>query len=222
MEKTTKLNDLSTSDTDKHSKSDETENDSKSSTSKTHKKFKLSSALLEQLKDFPEVLEYITSLQKFLEKQKRKIRRLKAKYKVNKLSEVMHTRKTLFLQEKRDVSTQTADDSVSVNSVVSSAPKTLAEEITEAAEIATQQSGFVFEQTSGMYYDYNSGYYYNAVSTMPASCVCTKKEEFFLGIRIVLRRQLGNVHEIQPRHPNVRFSLASGSGTERSATKPES
>lgn len=71
------------------------------------------------------------------------------------------------MQNKKDVSTQTEEYKAlaeEVDETNSTKPKTLAEEITEAAEIATQQSGFVYEQTSGMYYDYNSGYYYNAVS----------------------------------------------------------
>lgn len=42
-------------------------------------------------------------------------------------------------------------------------PKSLTENIKEAAELAMQNMGFVYEETSGMYYDYNTGYYYNAV-----------------------------------------------------------
>lgn len=45
-----------------------------------------------------------------------------------------------------------------------SEPKSLADDIKEAAEMAIQNTGFVYEETSGMYYDYNTGYYYNAVS----------------------------------------------------------
>lgn len=41
--------------------------------------------------------------------------------------------------------------------------KTISQEITEAASMALEKSGFVYEETSGMYYDYNTGYYYNAV-----------------------------------------------------------
>lgn len=40
----------------------------------------------------------------------------------------------------------------------------MSEDIKEAAEMAMQNTGFVYEKTSGLYYDYNSGYYYNAVS----------------------------------------------------------
>lgn len=37
------------------------------------------------------------------------------------------------------------------------------DQVTEAAESAMKQIGFVYEETTGLYYDYNSGYYYDAV-----------------------------------------------------------
>lgn len=40
-------------------------------------KFEISAELKEKLKELPDVLEYIISLQKYLEKQKRKIKKLK-------------------------------------------------------------------------------------------------------------------------------------------------
>lgn len=40
------------------------------------------------------------------------------------------------------------------------------EQIKEVAELAVQQTGFVYEETSGLYYDYNTGYYYDAVSIL--------------------------------------------------------
>lgn len=40
-------------------------------------KSEISCELKEKLKDFPDVLEYIVTLQKYIEKQKRKIRKLK-------------------------------------------------------------------------------------------------------------------------------------------------
>lgn len=58
----------------------------------------------------------------------------------------------------RDVATQTDDSEVKTEC------KTISEEITEAASMALEKTGFVYEETSGMYYDYNTGYYYNAVS----------------------------------------------------------
>lgn len=45
--------------------------------SKRISKFEISAELTEKLKELPDVLEYIISLQKFLEKQKRKIKKLK-------------------------------------------------------------------------------------------------------------------------------------------------
>lgn len=55
--------------------SDSVEEDKK--TSKKITKFEISAELKEKLKDLPDVLEYITRLHKYLEKQKRKIRKLK-------------------------------------------------------------------------------------------------------------------------------------------------
>lgn len=37
------------------------------------------------------------------------------------------------------------------------------EEIKQAAQSVSVQSGFVYEPTSGLYYDCSTGYYYNAV-----------------------------------------------------------
>lgn len=47
------------------------------SKSKKVTKFVLSAELKEKLKDLPDVLDFIVSLQKYLEKQKRKIRKLR-------------------------------------------------------------------------------------------------------------------------------------------------
>ncbi|KAJ3638730.1 hypothetical protein MTP99_002069 [Tenebrio molitor] len=55
--------------------------------------------------------------------------------------------------------------------------KSIIEEIKEAAELATQNSGFVYDECSGMYYDANSGYYYNADYGLyyePSSCTYLK------------------------------------------------
>lgn len=38
------------------------------------------------------------------------------------------------------------------------------EEIKQAAQSVSVQSGFVYEPTSGLYYDCSTGYYYNAVN----------------------------------------------------------
>ncbi|KAJ8962662.1 hypothetical protein NQ318_001056 [Aromia moschata] len=118
-------------------------------------KYELSPSLKEKLKEIPEAMEYIETLHKLIKKQIKKISKWRSRIKK--------------LQKPKDSGTQT--DSVtntannSQNTVkidVEQETKSLAEEIKEAAEMATQNSGFVFEETSGMYYDYNTGYYYNA------------------------------------------------------------
>lgn len=76
-------NDQSTSDTDKCNTSESTHESESTNITKPNRRFKLPTAIIEQLKDFPDVLEYIKTLQKYLEKQKKKVRRLKAKLKVS-------------------------------------------------------------------------------------------------------------------------------------------
>ncbi|EFA06298.2 Angiogenic factor with G patch and FHA domains 1-like Protein [Tribolium castaneum] len=97
------------------------------------KKYEISASLKEKLRELPEALAYIRLLEKQIRKQKKKLRKLRAKLKV----------------KRHDVGTQTET-------------KSIIEEITEAAELATQNQGFVYDEASGMYYDSNSGYYYNA------------------------------------------------------------
>lgn len=95
----------------------------------------------------PEVLDLISALRKYISKQARKLKKLRAKLKA--------------IKKRQDVGVQT--DEVTA----AEAPaKTFSEEIKEAAEEAMQNTGFVYEETSGMYYDYNTGYYYNAVSNV--------------------------------------------------------
>lgn len=76
-------------------------------------------------------------------------------------------------KEKNVIHAFTQTDNVNFNSEAQtvtnlnqteSEPKSVTEDIKEAAEQAMQNMGFVYEETSGMYYDYNTGYYYNAVS----------------------------------------------------------
>ncbi|XP_064211964.1 angiogenic factor with G patch and FHA domains 1 isoform X3 [Tribolium castaneum] len=98
------------------------------------KKYEISASLKEKLRELPEALAYIRLLEKQIRKQKKKLRKLRAKLKQVK---------------RHDVGTQTET-------------KSIIEEITEAAELATQNQGFVYDEASGMYYDSNSGYYYNA------------------------------------------------------------
>ncbi|XP_031358960.1 angiogenic factor with G patch and FHA domains 1-like isoform X2 [Photinus pyralis] len=108
------------------------------------KKFLLSKSLQMDLKErYPNVLELIKTLRKYIEQQQKKISKLKVK-----LCKKVETR-NVAIQTNLDQDHQNAEKSVS-------------EEITEAAEMAMQSTGFVYEETSGLYYDYNSGYYYNA------------------------------------------------------------
>ncbi|RZB41680.1 G-patch and/or FHA domain containing protein, partial [Asbolus verrucosus] len=68
-------------------------------------------------------------------------------------------------RESKDVGVQTEvvpNDPPNVPLSETEEPKSIAEEIKEAAELATQNSGFVYDATSGMYYDSSTGYYYNA------------------------------------------------------------
>ncbi|KAJ8924356.1 hypothetical protein NQ315_007152 [Exocentrus adspersus] len=112
--------------------------------------YELSSSLKEKLEDIPEAMEYVEKLQAIIRKQIKKLCKLRSKIKK-------------FQTPKVDVFTQTSDTNCHTNTVICKEDvKTLAEDIKEAAEMALQNSGFVFEETSGLYYDYNTGYYYNA------------------------------------------------------------
>ncbi|ENN71384.1 angiogenic factor with G patch and FHA domains 1-like isoform X1 [Dendroctonus ponderosae] len=114
---------------------------------------KLDEELMGKLKEFPEVLELVQKMQRIIQKQVKKIIKWKLKYKQ------MSERKT------RHASTQTHFSSGLTETTSTNGqkePKSLAEDIKEAAEQAVQSSGFVYEETSGLYYDYTSGYYYNA------------------------------------------------------------
>nr|CAI5822218.1 unnamed protein product [Callosobruchus analis] len=122
---------------------------------------KINCDLESSLKEVPGALDYIRKLHHLIHKHIKKIRKLR-----KKLCEQT-------AKQYNDSSTQTDEDAQQTN-VVSSAtdtanikeaeskPKSLAEDIAEAAEMALQNTGFVYEETSGMYYDYNTGYYYNA------------------------------------------------------------
>lgn len=108
------------------------------------KKFLLSHEVEQKLStECPEVLDLITALRKYIAKQTRKLKKLRAKLKSMK-------------SHRHDIAVQTED--------VATKMLSLSEEIKEAAEEAVQNTGFVYEETSGMYYDYSTGYYYNAVS----------------------------------------------------------
>lgn len=105
---------------------------------KLKNKYILNDSLKEKLLEWPEVLAFIEVLQKHIEKLTKKLDKMKAK------------------KDCKNVSTQTGNESTDKT-------KSFVEDIQEAAEMVTKNSGFVYEETSGMYYDYNTGYYYNAV-----------------------------------------------------------
>ncbi|KAF5293020.1 hypothetical protein FQA39_LY13789 [Lamprigera yunnana] len=112
------------------------------------KEFVLSKSLQTDLEEhFPDVLDLIKTLRKYIAKQQKKICKLKLKLraKVTTINACVQTDGSLENVETEDVPI-----------------KNVTEEIKEAAEIAVQNTGFVYEETSGLYYDYNSGYYYNA------------------------------------------------------------
>ncbi|CAH1186661.1 unnamed protein product [Phyllotreta striolata] len=116
-------------------------------------KFEIDERLKEKLQDIPEALDYIKKLEKLIKRHLKKINKLRNKLKIRHKS--------------KDAGTQTDcfEDSVPKHPGSNSCEdshKTLADDIKEAAEIAMQKTGFVYEETSGLYYDYNTGYYYNA------------------------------------------------------------
>lgn len=74
------------------------------------------------------------------------------------------------------------DVSVQTDNLADSEPKDIIEDIKEAAELATQNTGFVYDEHTGMYYDSNTGYYYNAVFTIIF--------KFFLIFLIIFNRNM--------------------------------
>jgi hypothetical protein len=114
-------------------------------------KYEMPPSLQEKLQDIPGALKYIKLLEKQLKKQRRKLRKIRTKYKL--------------IPEVQDAQVQT-----DATYETSKEPKSIIEEIKEAAELATQNSGFVYDECSGMYYDANTGYYYNAVTQSFGVC----------------------------------------------------
>ena len=49
----------------------------------------------------------------------------------------------------------------------------LLESIAQVSDMASQQSGFVYDSTSGLYYDVQTGMYYDQVCVCVCLCVCT-------------------------------------------------
>ncbi|CAH1098538.1 unnamed protein product [Psylliodes chrysocephalus] len=118
-------------------------------------KLELDEQFKEKLKDIPEVLEYIQKLEKIIKKHLKKINKLRNKLKTKHKNEDVATQ-TNFIENSTEI-VESATDTTDINT-----EKSLVDDIKEAAEIAMQKTGFVYEETSGLYYDYNTGYYYNA------------------------------------------------------------
>ncbi|XP_018322835.1 angiogenic factor with G patch and FHA domains 1 isoform X1 [Agrilus planipennis] len=123
---------------------------SKSKCSHLSDKYHLNIDLENKLQEeYPEVIKLIRLLHKCIKKQRRKLNVLKGKLKKHK--------------QTVEAGVQTGNSlETEVSKCNLETPGNITEEITQAAELAVQNSGFVFEETSGLYYDYSTGYYYNA------------------------------------------------------------
>ncbi|XP_011504275.1 PREDICTED: angiogenic factor with G patch and FHA domains 1-like [Ceratosolen solmsi marchali] len=117
----------------------------------------------DELVDFPHIIEYIQELQEQLKLQQEDITELK-----NKLTnyENQITPEKSF----KDNETQSNWLELEENSLVqewvinNDKQMSIADQVTQSAELAMLQTGFVYEQTTGLYYHYNSGYYYDSKS----------------------------------------------------------
>lgn len=100
------------------------------------------------LQDYPEAFNYIEKLENIINRYLKKINKLRNRLKKK--------------NKHVDNSTQTEVINANATDLDKNAQQSLVDDITEAAESAVQNTGFVYEETSGLYYDYNTGYYYNA------------------------------------------------------------
>ncbi|XP_057333360.1 angiogenic factor with G patch and FHA domains 1 [Microplitis mediator] len=141
----------------------ECENQSDNETNeKLNIKINISEDFTEILKDYPEVLEFITKLKNYIKYQDKKITKLH-----NKLINQKKERKLIKELIEKEVQTDfdrnkipvSADGTCEWNNDESNS---ITEQVKQIAESTLQQSGFVYEETSGLYYDYNTGYYYDA------------------------------------------------------------
>uniref|UniRef100_A0A6P7F3Z1 Angiogenic factor with G patch and FHA domains 1 isoform X1 n=1 Tax=Diabrotica virgifera virgifera TaxID=50390 RepID=A0A6P7F3Z1_DIAVI len=107
------------------------------------------------LEEFPEALEYIKKLESIIKRHVKKINKLRNKLKAKVRCKENSTQTDLE-------ESYSATDNTEAIETAENTQKSLVDDIKEAAEIAMQKTGFVYEETSGLYYDYNTGYYYNA------------------------------------------------------------
>ncbi|VEN47178.1 unnamed protein product [Callosobruchus maculatus] len=122
---------------------------------------KIDHDLENNLKEVPGALDYIRKLHHLIHKHIKKIRKLRKKL-CEQTSKQYKDSFTQTVVEPQQTKAEPGATEKENKIEVESKPKSLAEDIAEAAQMAVQNSGFVYEETSGMYYDYNTGYYYNA------------------------------------------------------------
>ncbi|KAI5751931.1 hypothetical protein M8J77_012184 [Diaphorina citri] len=107
-----------------------------------------------ELKDYPQVFEFIRKLQELVERQRKLLHKYHERFKQIK-KEVQHVAIQTDTDDMLKESMPTDNrGGIDINS--------FKEEIVQAAHSAVQKSGFVYEPVSGLYYDYNTGYYYNS------------------------------------------------------------
>lgn len=146
----------------------------------------------DQLVDFPHIVEYIKNLHNEIKLQRIELVELKTKIadrvsitiKLNLLKILLSgtciIKDSIYfhLQEK-ELLNKTFESSETQTGELESPEKmtlqewttadneektaSIVDQVTEAAESAMLQTGFVYEETTGLYYDYSSGYYYDAV-----------------------------------------------------------
>ncbi|XP_074115553.1 angiogenic factor with G patch and FHA domains 1 [Cotesia typhae] len=137
--------------------SNECEEYSENEDDKFNIKINISEDFDELLKNFPEVLEFITKLKKYIKYQDKKITKLH-----NKLMNQVKKGQKLG-KEFSDKEVQTDfGDKLPGEGAAEWSESNISEQVKQVAESTLQQSGFVYEETSGLYYDYNTGYYYDA------------------------------------------------------------
>ncbi|KAJ8670281.1 hypothetical protein QAD02_001540 [Eretmocerus hayati] len=122
--------------------------------------------LTKTLADLPHIRDYVQKLQALTEQQQNELLELRTK--LDEYEESTKSQKKTL----NDVETQTdpwlceetsEPQEWNVNQTDGKSV-TIAQQVTEAAESAMQQTGFVYEETTGLYYHYESGYYYDSKS----------------------------------------------------------
>ncbi|XP_043464831.1 angiogenic factor with G patch and FHA domains 1 [Leptopilina heterotoma] len=118
-----------------------------------------------ELNQFPHVLKFMQKCQLRIKEQKSLIAKLQKE--IIKLQGQQLILKKSFTNSETQTSFSDGDGSRNEitkiwNSTAEDNPTNFVDEIKKVAELAVQQTGFVYEETTGLYYDYNTGYYYDA------------------------------------------------------------